>query len=128
MKAQGATRDVRVHDGQRGADFSDWISLRRRDFAVCVRGHDFLFAVGPEVLQSHFAAVRRLLQTLVSEERGAPLTFTKLCPPVLEPHLEREQGRLAKEHDSCAGAIEPLTLWGKLQRTEKNLYKGNTRQ
>lgn len=116
MKAQGATRDVRVHDGQRGADFSDWIILRRRDFAVC--DFDFLLAVGPEVLQSHFAAVRRLLQTLVSGERGAPLTFTKLCPPVLEPHLEREQGRLAKEHDSCAGAIEPLTLWGKLQRTD----------
>lgn len=107
MEAQGASRDVRVHDGQRGAGFSVWMSLRRRftvtgrDFAVCVRGDVFLFVVGPEVLQSHFAAVRRLLQTLVSGERGAPLTFTKLCSSVLEPHLEREQGRLAKEHDSC---------------------------
>lgn len=30
------------------------------------------------------------LQTLVSGQRGASLTFTKLCPPVLEPHLDEE--------------------------------------
>lgn len=123
VKAQGAAWDVRIHGGQRGADFSDFIGLRRRftlawrDFAVCVQGDDFLFAVRPEVLHSHFAAVRGLLQTVVSGQRGAPLTFTKLCPPVLEPHLERGQGCLAAEHDLLAGALEPFPLWITSQRT-----------
>lgn len=31
------------------------------------------------------------LQTLISGQRGASLTFTKLCPPVLEPHLDEEE-------------------------------------
>lgn len=42
----------------------------------------------PDVLRSHLTAHQHVLQAVVSGERRASLTFTKLCPPVLEPHLD----------------------------------------
>lgn len=115
VKTQGAAGGIRVHSGERGADISGFIyvtGMRRGmgqwDFAVCVWDCNVLFVFGPKFLQFHPAAVWHLLQTLVSGERGAPLTFTKLCPPVLEPHLGRKHGRLAKQCDSCAGQLENI--------------------
>lgn len=117
MKSQGAARGIRVHGSERGADISGFIyvtGMRRRravgqwDSAFCVWDCDVLFVFRPEFLQFHIAAVWYLLQTLVSGERGAPLTFTKLCPPVLEPHLGRKQRHLAKQCDSYAGQLENI--------------------
>lgn len=113
VKSQGAARGIQVHGGGRGADISGFIymtgrrrAVGQRDFAVYVWDCDILFVFGPEFLQFHLAAMWPLLQTLVSGEQGAPLTFTKLCPPVLEPHLLRKQRRLAKVYGSCTGQLE----------------------
>lgn len=99
VKSEGAPWNIRVYRSERWANIPCFIHVRRRkrtarkrDFAVYVWCCDVLFVFGPDFLRSRLAAMWRLLQTVVSGERGAPLTFTKLCPPVLEPHLDERTG------------------------------------
>ncbi len=101
VKSEGAPWNIRVWRSERWADSPSFIHMRerrrtatRRDVAVGVWCGDLLFVFGPDFLASHAAAMRCLLHAVVSGERGAPLTFAKLCPPVLEPHLDEQTAKV----------------------------------
>ena len=58
--------------------------MRTGGFVVFARWRFFR----PDVLRSRLTARQHVLQAVVSGERRASLTLPKLCPSVLEPHLD----------------------------------------
>lgn len=88
-KSQHALGSLRV---RRRASARRFVHVRRRGGRTVRAGGSAVFVCWwffrPDLLWSPFTAHRHVLQAVVSGERRASLAFTKLRPPVLEPHLD----------------------------------------